>query len=508
MARGTKSRSISGWLAIIAIAAAAGVGAWYYFWREQAPHYVFDTATIDRGLIEQSVSATGAVQALTTVDLSSQLSGQIAEVKVDFNSKVKAGDLLAVLDKKTFEAKVRSAEANLAMAKSGIAIQTATIKKNQALVKKAREDLARQQHLAQRGAASQAVLETAVTALATAEADLAVAGAQLENAKASVAQRQSDLEQARIDLERTELRSPIDGVVIARNIDPGATVAASLQAPVLFQIAQDLSKIQIETQVDEADIGRIEEGNEVTFTVDAYPDRTFRGRVAQVRIGGTVENNVVTYTVIVGAKNPRDKLLPGMTATVRIVTGRKEDALRVPNAAIRFTPREGVPGAETAPRWGRNEAFLAELAELLKLTDEQKRKLRAGLDDLRARRVDAQNIEQNSTQATGNKNADRPQRRGGRRGRSAARDGKPREGNLSRILRSLMTDEQTQIFEKWRAERHETTRPAVVWLPQGARLVPRRIRLGLADEAYSEIVGGVLKEGDQVVTRARTEASR
>lgn len=505
MARGAQKRSIYGWLAIVAIAAAVGSGAWYYYLREEAARYVFDTASIDRGLIEQSVSATGAVQALTTVDLSSQLSGQIAEVKVDFNSRVKAGDLLAVLDKKTFEAKVKSAQANLAMANSGIAVQNATIKKNEALVKKARDDVGRQQHLAQKGATSQAVLGTATTALATTEADLAVAAAQLDNAKASVAQRRSDLEQAQIDLERTEIRSPVDGVVIARNIDPGATVAASLQAPILFRIALDLSKIQIETQVDEADIGRIEEGNEVTFTVDAYPDRTFRGQVAQVRIGGTTENNVVTYTVIVGAENPREKLLPGMTATVRIVTGRKTDALRVPNAAVRFNPPAAVPGAETAPRWGRREAFLAELAELLRLTQDQQRKLKAGLDELQARRIDAQNIEQSAAQPAAKKGTGKRQRGGNQRSRSAASGGTRQEGNLSKILRALMTDQQTQIFEKWRAERRETTQPAVVWLAKGETLVPRRIRLGLADEAYSEIAAGVLKEGDQVVTRARTE---
>ncbi len=507
MAGGVPSRSIYGWLAIFAIAGVGGAGAWYYYWGEDSARYAFDTAPIDRGLIEQSVSATGAVQALTTVDLSSQLSGQIAEVLVDFNSRVKAGDLLAALDKKTFEAKVKSAEANLAMATSSVEVQEATIQKNKALVKNAQDNLARQEQLAERGAASQAILDAARTALATAEADLAVAVAQLANANASVAQRQSDLEQARIDLEHTEIRSPIEGVVIARNIDPGATVAASLQAPILFQIARDLSKIQIETQVDEADIGRIEEGDAVSFTVDSYPDRTFRGQVAQVRIGGTVENNVVTYTVIVSADNPREKLLPGMTATARIVTGRKEDALRVPNAAVRFIPPEDVPGAGTAPRWGRNEAFLAELAELLKLTDEQKAKLRAGLDELAARRIDAQTIEQARSNKPASKGAGRQRRRDGRPA-SSGRAGGQQEGNLSRILRGLMTEEQTKIFETWREERHDTTRPAVVWLPQGEGLVPRRIRLGLADEAYSEIAGGILKEGDRVVTRARAAPKR
>ncbi len=505
MAGRVQGRSHYAWLAIFAIAATAGAGASYFYWRDEAPRYVFDTAAVDRGLIEQSVSATGAVQALTTVDLSSQLSGQIAQIKVDFNSKVKAGDLLATLDKKTFEAKVKSAEANLAMANSSIKVQEATIQKTKALVKNAQENLARQQQLAAKGATSQVVLDTASTTVATAEADLAIAVAQLANANASVAQRQSDLEQARIDLERTEIRSPIEGVVIARNIDPGATVAASLQAPILFQIARDLSKIQIEAQVDEADIGRIEQGDEVTFTVDSYPERAFRGQVAQVRIGGTVANNVVTYTVIVSADNPREKLLPGMTATVRIVTGRKENALRLPNAAVRFIPPEGMPGVDAAPRWGRNEAFLAELAELLKLTDEQKVKLKAGLDELAARHIDAQSIEQPRSNNAAGKSASRQLQQG----RAGDRGQQQQEGDLSRILRGLVTEEQVKIFQKWREERHETTRPAVVWLPNGEDgVLPRKIRLGLADEAYSEIAGGILKEGDRVVTRARKEPER
>ncbi len=507
MTAGIRSRSLYGWPLLLAALAVLGAGAWYYFWREDSPNYTFETATIDSGRVEQSVSATGSVQALITVDLSSQLSGQIADVKVDFNSKVKAGDLLAVVDKKTFQARVKSAEANLEMAIADVAVQNATIKKNGALTQKAEEDLARQQQLAERGASSQSVLSATKTALTAAEADLSIAKAQLQNAIASVAQRRSDLDQAKIDLERTEIRSPIDGIVIARNIDPGATVAASLSAPVLFRIAQDLSKIQLATLVDEADIGRIEMGNTVTFTVDAHPDQTFAGRVDQVRIGGTNENNVVTYTVIVRADNPREKLLPGMTATARIVTGRKEGVLRVANAAIRFRPPQGVPGAETVPHWGRNEAFLAELAELLNLTKAQQDKLKSALDEARARRIEAEKIVQNApgTPASERRGRRRTGEQSSRRQESGG--GRPR-GNLARILGGIMTAEQAKIFAKWREERRETTRPAVVWLVDGGKLLPRRIRLGLADEAYSEIAGGILKKGDKVVTRVRTGKKR
>jgi len=510
MAAGKKSRPVLKWIAFLLIAAAAAAGGWYYYFgSDKEVTYSFETATIDQGLIEQSVSATGSVQALITVDLSSPLSGQVEEVAVDFNSRVKKGDLLATLDKKTFEAKMRAAEANLAMAKAGVAVQKSNIVKSEALVNKAELELARQSKLAERGTASQSVLESAMTGLATAKADLAVAKAQLENANALVRQRESDLAQVKIDLDRTEIRSPIDGVVIARNTDPGATVASSLQAPVLFRIAQDLSKIQIETQVDEADIGRIADGNEVTFTVDAFPDRTFRGKVAQVRIGGVAESSVVTYTVVVAADNPRTVLLPGMTATVRIVTGRKEDVLRVPNGAVRFQPPRTVPGASTRPRWGRNEAFIAELSERLKMTDEQKAKFAAELEDLRARRINLGNIERNGGNGgnRGNRaSGDRRRADGARRDRPAgARPGSNnrRRGAITRILRKILDDEQMKIWREWRTERRETTRPAVVWLLEDEKLVPRRIRLGLIDEAYSEIASGTLKAGDKVVTRVR-----
>jgi HlyD family secretion protein len=463
----SRPRTLLGWSALAIVVIAVAVGIWYSLTGNGNADRKIDTAAVDKGLIEQSVSATGSVQALITVDLSSQLSGQIADVKVDFNSKVKAGDLLAALDKKTFDAKVKSAEADLQMATAGIEVQKATILKNQALVKKARDDLARQEKLAARGAAAQSALDAARTALATAESDLTVATAQLENAKAQVAQRRSSLEQAQIDLERTDIRSPIDGVVISRQVDPGSTVAASLSAPILFQIAKDLTKVQIETAVDEADIGRIKTGNDVSFTVDAYPDRTFRGKVAQVRIGGTSENNVVTYTVIVRADNPRESLLPGMTATVRIVTGRKENVLRVPNAAVRFRPPADMPGAEKMPRWGRNEAFMELLSEKLKLTPDQRKKLKKALEELRARRVNAENAAQPRSNASDAANTkQRPAKQGDQTERKKKRSSG--SGGFIKVLQGILTEEQMATFREWRKKRRET--PARPWF--GSRTVP------------------------------------
>ncbi len=496
MAAATRKNSYINWLVLIFFAVIVATGVWYYMQAGTEKSYSFETSSIDKGLIEQSVSATGSVQALITVDLSSQLSGQVSAVNVDFNSKVQKGDLLAVIDKKTYETRVRSAEANLLMAQAGVEVQKASIKKNQALLSKAKLDLERQLKLSEKGVTAQSALETNKTALATADADLAIAQAQLENANALISQRKAELQAARIDLERTEIRSPIEGVVINRSVDPGGTVAASLSAPILFKIARDLSKIQIETQVDEADIGRILKGNEVTFTVDAYPDQTFHGQVQQVRIGGLTENNVVTYTVIVLAKNEKERLLPGMTATVRIVTGRKENVLRVSNAAIRFKPARGIPGAETRPRWGRNEAFLVELAELLNLTNDQKIRFRNTLDEMRARRVNARNLA---------KTNGRSEKREKGSKRKAGSDSKQSGGRFYRILESILTEDQKVIFKKWREERRESSRPAVVWLKTKDKLIPRRIRVGLSDEAYSEIVGGTLKNNDKVVTRIKSE---
>jgi HlyD family secretion protein len=206
----------------------------------------------------------------------------------------------------------------------------------------------RQRSLSRKGFVTESALDVAETEVSTARADLQVAKAQLENAKAAIEQRKAALAQAQIDLDRTEIRSPIDGIVIDRKIDVGQTVAASLQSPTLFRIAEDLRRIQIEAQVDEADIGNVTAGDPVTFTVDAYPERSMSARVEQVRVAATELQNVVTYTVVIAATNPDLTLLPGMTANVQILHGSRDNVLRVPNDALRFRPPNqtgAVPGA-------------------------------------------------------------------------------------------------------------------------------------------------------------------
>jgi len=333
------------WLAAAsaAILTMAVIAAAWIYWSKpgDASTAPYETAVIGLGTVEKSISATGAVKALVTVDVGSQLSGLIAEMKVDFNDPVKAGDLLAVIERAPFEAKAASAEANLAIARADVRQKEAAVAKAKAQLVQATRDYARRAELAPMGHASLQQRDQSEGQYGVAKAELASAQAQVESATATVAQREADLARARIDLGYTLIRSPINGVVIDRKLQPGQAVAAEYQTPVLFQLAQDLSQILIYAQVDEADIGMVKPGAPSTFTVEAYPDETFEGKVDQVRLAAAKISGVVTYTVVIRAQNPDLRLFPDMTATVRIVGARRENVLAVPNDALRFKP----PGA-------------------------------------------------------------------------------------------------------------------------------------------------------------------
>jgi HlyD family secretion protein len=489
-------------LIALVIIAAGAAATWHFFWREQPVTYEIETVQLSRGSIERSISATGAVEALVTADVSSQLSGQISVVNVDFNSAVSKDGILAEIDPRTFEARVASAEAALAIAKSNVSVQEANVTKAQALLEQAQRSVERQRQLIASNATAAATLDTAETALTTAQADVKVAEAQLANARANISQGESDLSEAQLDLDRTKLRSPIDGVVIARDIDPGATVAASLQAPILFQIAQDLKQIQILVLVDEADIGAIETDQPVTFTVDAFPDQVFAGKVAQVRIAGTTTNNVVTYTVVVSAENPQQKLLPGMTATVRIVTGTRRDVLRIPTEAERFTPPGGLQTTERAERPNRDDAIVAFLSEKLGLSAEQKDAFSAGMAATRRDREQRRTATREAGTEADDTSTEVAARRGIRQRNGSG--GEPeRRGRITRVLEGILTPEQTTAMQALRDEWRETTRPANVWTQTPAGLQPHRLLLGLSDGSFSEVLRGELKEGDRIVTRAR-----
>ena len=284
----------------------------------------YQKEAITRGSIQALVDTTGTLNPVTIVDEGSQVSGKIEDIYVDFNSNVEAGQIIAKIDQELFITKVNQNEANYQSS-------VAALEKSKISLALAEKNLERSKELFEKKLISVEELENAEANYYNARSDLQSAEARLEQSK-------SQLESSRVDLAYTIIKSPIDGVVINRNINVGQTVAASFQAPVLFQIANDLTKMQVECSVDEADIGKVKESQKVTFTVDAFPNERFSGVVQQVRYSPEVISNVVTYTTIVEVENPELKLRPGMTATVSIVVGEARDKLLVPNTALRFTP--------------------------------------------------------------------------------------------------------------------------------------------------------------------------
>ncbi|MEN9705140.1 MAG: hypothetical protein RLZZ393_1019 [Pseudomonadota bacterium] len=509
--QGPAIRRAAGVVVVLAVA----WGAWSWFGHKSGPLVTYDTATVDKGTVEKAVSSTGSVAALITVDVGSQISGQIAELHADFNTPVRKGDLLAVIDQQTYRSRVLSADADLAVARANVGTQEANLRKAQTTLAQAERDYKRQQALAEQKLVSAVSVETALKSLELAKGDVDVSKAQLTNAQAATRTREATLQQARIDLSRTEIRSPIDGVVIKRAIDRGQTVAASLQAPVLFQIAEDLSRIQIETKVDEADIGSIKQENVATFTVDAFPDQTFQGRVAQVRLAATSVQNVVTYSVMVQAPNPRQMLLPGMTANVRIVTDRRENVLRVPNDAVRFQPPGaaparggqgggGGPGAGPGGPGGPGGGFAAQNAQMaqeLGLTKEQQDKLAKARQELFAQ------MRQQQGQGGG---------LGGGGGFGGPpfgdQQGQAMRARMENMMRSVLTEEQ---MKKWQASRSQRggqsgmrQRPGTLYTLDGKAPKAHPVRTGLADDRYTELVGGDLKEGDAVIVKSHTEVKK
>ena len=377
-------------LAVIGLlVVAAGIGAYFYS-RHLGGATVYQTARVSRGPLVARVSATGTLNAVVTVQVGSQVSGQIKELFADFNSQVTKGQVIARIDPALFQAQVDEAQAqvqaaratvlsqqamvaktraDLANEQAGVAVAQAQTAKAQVAVVDGQRTLDRQRQLLQRELIAQADVDAAQVAsdsdvaqhTATAaqegaqgalvqsgEAQLKVAAALLQSSAAQVGQYEAALRQAQLNLDHSIIRSPADGVVIARNVDVGQTVAASLSAPTLFLIAQDLTKMQVDTSVDESDVERLRVDQPVTFSVGSISGRSFSGKVVQVRKAPLVLQNVVTYDVVVSAANPDLKLLPGMTANVQIITDQKDNALKVPNAALRFRPRELSPGRSRA----------------------------------------------------------------------------------------------------------------------------------------------------------------
>jgi HlyD family secretion protein len=542
---------------LILVAALAGGGVLAYLYAQSGgngPKYRF--APVERGPLAAAVSSTGNLNAVITVLVGSQVSGQVKELFADFNSPVRRGQLIARIDPDIFQAKVNQARADLEASRAAVINQQAQVERARADVQNARAALAegraqtakaevtvadtgrdrdRKSELFGRGLIAKSDMDTAQAALdsaaaqvdsarareqalaaaiESASAQLRVAEAGLQASRAQVRQKEAALRQAEVDLDHTQIRAPVDGVVVSRAVDVGQTVAASLQAPTLFTIAQDLTKMQVEAAVDEADIGRIKLDDRATFTVDAFPGETFGGQVTQIRKAATVVQNVVTYTVVIAVDNPGGRLLPGMTANVRTVVAEKPSVLKVPNAALRFRPvgaeagpTPGGPprgpgggggrgGDDRRPSGGSGRQSLESIRERLvtslKLTAEQQAKLDPILAESREQMRGLQGTSE---------------------GERRARAQEIREATRARI-REILTPEQQARYEKDAAGVPGAGGevPGVqgrVWvLGADGKPKPLTLVLGISDGASTEILRGELQEGHEVIVGTTAPAGR
>ena len=475
-------RALSYTIGALALAAFAAAG---YFWytgseKREAPRY--RTAQVERGPIVASVSATGTLNPVTSVQVGTQVSGQVKELFVDFNTPVKKGQLIARIDPETFEYRVRQALADAEAARSAVG-------RAEVSLRNAQRELDRTKELVARNFVSPAELDARQATFDLAKADVG-------NARALLAQREASLASARVDLARTEIRAPVDGVVIKRSVDVGQTVAASLQAPELFIIARDLRDMQVETSIDEADVGRIRLGQRATFTVDAQPGRSFGGEVKQVRKSAQNVQNVVTYTVLVTASNESGLLMPGMTANVRIVTDTRDSVLKVTNAALRFRPpgEAPAPAASADKRGAANDGgalaaggqggqYRERLVAELKLDAGQAAQLDPILADLRTKMAAAR---------------EQPDEQRGKAIAAARAESRAR-------IEQILTAEQKPRFAELAAEfgggRGAAQGRGRIWLlAADGKPSAVDVRTGLSDGSMTEISGAGIKEGTEVLT--------
>lgn len=513
------------WAIAVLLLAAAGAAAWWFLLRGDGDATRFRTAKLERGPLQAAVAAGGTVNPVVQVSVGSQVSGQIKELLADFNTEVKQGQLIARIDPESFRYRVSQATADVDAARAQALQQQANVAAAQAGVSRAtldadnaQRDLKRQQGLLDQGYISEAAFETARNTAGTLREQLEVARAQLDvskaqaaSAQATVQQRNAALAQAKVDLERTEIRSPVDGVVIKRSVSVGQTVAASLQAPELFIIARNLSDMQVEVAIDEADIGRVRTGQPVSFTVDAFPGRSYEGKVDTVRKAATNTANVVTYTVVVAFTNRGAQVLPGMTANVRIVTDARDSVLKLPNAALRVRlPGVAEPGAsaasreapasavaEAAPgggggggRGGANgalQAFRDGLASRVGLTTDQLAKVDAISANLRPRFAALRDLPEEER----------------------AKAGERVRAELRMQVATLLTPEQKPKYESFVAElagrggpggSGGVSRGRVYLLGPDGRPRAVAVRLGISDGSMTELIGSDLQAGQEIVT--------
>jgi HlyD family secretion protein len=517
---------------LVALSIIGGSVYAYLTFRRAGPEPTVQTAAVTRGDVADTVGATGTLQAVTSVQVGTQVSGTVMELHADFNSLVRKGQVLARLDPSLFETQIEQARANLIRAQ-------AELERLRVTLDDARTKLSRAKELASKQLIAQTELDTAEVTVRSTEAGI-------RSAEASVTQAQASLNQNRVNLQHTVITAPIDGLVVSRNVDVGQTVAASMNAPTLYVLAADLTKMQVVANLDESDVGRIRPGQHVTFRVDAYPADDFTGRVAQVRLQPIVQQNVVTYATVIDVQNPELKLKPGMTANVNIEIARRSDVVRVPNAALRFRPTNEIFAAlgqaPPAPGGGRGDMTGRSTARPNGKGD--------GPTDSATGRGPA-------PATPGGRAAPQPQSEPGGRGSSAgggaaanAADGdrSERRRMIAERLQGLPPEERQRMLEQMRARGIDPTenggrgsgtsrggRPAPpqrppatagrgsattidalfgplprvetrgrVWLYENHQLVPRDVRLGISDGQATELIAGDIEPGMQLVTNVNT----
>ena len=457
---------------------------YYYLARtdSDSQNLLYQTQEITSGTIESIVNASGTITPVVTVEVGSELSGVISQLEADFNSEVEKGQLIARLDSRTIRARLQQSEADLAMAKALLEQQEAGLNKALAQLTLAEYQHNRQSELFGRQLASQAEVDNKLAMLRMAEADVELSRAQIRASDAQLLQRQAQLEQAQLNLERTEIRSPVSGIVINRQVDIGQTVAASLSAPLLFEIAQDLAQMQIEADVDEADIGKLRRGQQVRFQVDAYPSREFWGQIFQIRKASTTVSNVVTYKVIITAANADQSLLPGMTANVDIILGKKENVLRVPNTALRFRP------ANASQLSGRSAVPFHEFILALDLRGQQKQNV-----DLVMKEFDGE-IKAHQQNSVGN-------------WRSEKRLEQIRQKLTNRLKLSL-SQEQFERFSISKRNYLSRGKQAnmdralgEVWILKDDSPSRISVNTGLSNDEYTELISDKLSAGTSLIVR-------
>lgn len=456
-------RTKSPWLGrapiLLLVAALIGGGIWFYRSKgKESTGTQFRTTTVSRGDIVQEVTANGSLSPVKNVEVGSQVSGIIEKINVDFNSHVKEGDVIAQIDPSTYQQNLVQAEAELANSKAGLELAEINARRAEELFK--------------------------AKLISAAEHDQTVAAHH--QAQAIVKTREASVYRAKVDLSRTTIKAPISGVVISRAVDEGQTVAASFNTPRLFVIANDLTKMQIEAAVSEADVGGVEESQKVSFTVDAFPNRKFYGQVQQVRFAPITNQNVVTYTAVVEVNNPDLKLRPGMTAVARIVTAQRNNVLKLPNAALRFRPPPGIKIQESASEGSTNRAVLTDSSgipippwrsENRRPTPEEREKFEASLTPEQLEKYQERMREMRARFSEG----------GGREGGPGGGGGPP--GPAPRTRPEGPSTATVYLLEKGSAG-SASEKPL---------LKPVLIRAGITDGSTTEILDG-LKEGDIVVT--------